>query len=250
MGAGRSLRAPARRQRGVDRDRLEPIQIDEGLALASSSTSRSATRGAAGAGEERTVERTNHELDEFAHVVSHDLKAPLRGIISLSTWIAEDCAERLPKESHEHLQLLVERTRSMSELIDGILHYSRAGREGSPAGPVDVGKLVREVIDSLARPSIRVHVEPAPDRALRPHPAPAGLQNLLMNAIQHLDDWSAVRSLPEEPRGARRQRRRDRDRRASLERIFCIFQALRPDAPTAGVGLAIVMIEKNRAALA
>jgi signal transduction histidine kinase len=199
------------------------------------------------------LERTNRELDEFAHVVSHDLKAPLRGIISLSTWIAEDCADLLPKESQEHLQLLAQRTRRMSELIDGILRYSRAGRARSPAEPVDVGELVRDVVDSLASPpSIHVRVRtPLPIVHYDRTQLRQVFQNLLANAIQHLGrpTGEVVVSCREEP-GAFEFSVSDDGvgiEQRHFERIFRIFQSLDPAAPTAGIGLAIVkkIVEKN-----
>ena len=74
------------------------------------------------------VARVNRELDQFAYVASHDLKAPLRGIASLAHWIQEDVGPKLDAESQKHLDLLQTRVHRMEALIDGILKYSRAGR--------------------------------------------------------------------------------------------------------------------------
>jgi PAS domain S-box-containing protein len=234
---------------------LNPIQTDEGLFVLSSIvdiTERKQAERQAQA-KHKQLERTNQELDEFAHVVSHDLKAPLRGIISLSTWIAEDCAALLPKEAQEHLQLLTQRTRRMSELIDGILRYSLAGREKSPAEPVDVGELVREVVDSLAPPpSIAVRVEaPLPIVHYDRTQLRQVFQNLLMNAIQHLGRPAGEVAVScREEVGAFEFRVSDNGvgiGKRHFERIFRVFQALSPDVPTAGIGLAIVkkIVEKN-----
>ena len=234
---------------------LNPIQTDEGLFVLSSIvdiTERKQAERQVQA-KHKQLERTNRELDEFAHVVSHDLKAPLRGIISLSTWIAEDCAALLPKEAQEHLQLLTQRTRRMSELIDGILRYSLAGREKSPAEPVDVGELVREVVDSLAPPpSIAVRVEaPLPIVHYDRTQLRQVFQNLLMNAIQHLGRPAGEVAVScREEVGAFEFSVSDDGvgiGKRHFERIFRVFQALHPDVPTAGIGLAIVkkIVEKN-----
>jgi PAS domain S-box-containing protein len=68
----------------------------------------------------RALERSNQELDQFAYVASHDLKAPLRGIANLSQWIEEDVGERLSGESRDQLRLLRGRVHRMESLIDGI----------------------------------------------------------------------------------------------------------------------------------
>ncbi len=98
----------------------------------------------------RDLEQTNRELDQFAYVASHDLKAPLRGISNLTSWIAEDLGDRLTDESREHMRLLQGRVHRMEALIDGILAYSRAARVRTTPEPVDTGALVREVIELVA----------------------------------------------------------------------------------------------------
>ncbi len=92
---------------------------------------------------------TNAELDQFAYVASHDLKAPLRGIANLSKWIEEDLADRMTDESRRNLELLRRRTVRLENLIDGILSYSRAGRGLETVELVDVGALAKEVVDLL-----------------------------------------------------------------------------------------------------
>lgn len=92
------------------------------------------------------------ELDQFAYVASHDLKAPLRGIANLAQWIQDDLGERLPAESAEHLALLQGRVHRMEALIEGILAYSRAGRARGRAQSIDTGALVGEIVELLAPP--------------------------------------------------------------------------------------------------
>src|SRR5690606_32306188 len=91
------------------------------------------------------LERSNRDLDEVAAVASHDLKAPLRGIATLASLLARDLDPILDDDGRQQLRLLRERVRQMSDLVDAILQYARAGRERSAPEPVDVGALVRDV---------------------------------------------------------------------------------------------------------
>jgi light-regulated signal transduction histidine kinase (bacteriophytochrome) len=96
--------------------------------------------------------RINLELDQFAYVVSHDLKAPLRAINNISTWLEEDLGEKLDDDSRNHLSLLRNRVARMDSMISGILAYSRAGRKKGNLMPVDLNLLLPEIIEILEIP--------------------------------------------------------------------------------------------------
>ncbi len=145
--------------------------------------------------ENRVIERTkeletaNNELKEFAYIVSHDLKAPLRGISQLSQWLAQDYGTHFDTQGKDMLNMLIGRAKRMSNLIDGILQYSRVGRSKVDLIPVDLTKLVREVIDLLDPPaSIQVDI-------VTDLPVVIGdyvrleqvFQNLIGNAIKFMD---------------------------------------------------------------
>ncbi|MHA1305567.1 MAG: CHASE sensor domain-containing protein, partial [Candidatus Heimdallarchaeaceae archaeon] len=116
--------------------------------------------------EERVAARTaelravNEELEQFAYVVSHDLKAPLRGVSQLSQWVIEDYSDVLDYEGKEHLHLMKQRIRRMYNLIDGILQYSRVGRIKERKQIVDLNQVVKDIIEALGPPPhIMINVE-------------------------------------------------------------------------------------------
>ncbi len=93
------------------------------------------------------LERRNQELDQFAYVASHDLKAPLRAIANLAGWIDEDARRGGAPPDPAHLDLLRGRVRRLEALIDGIHQYATATRSGQRRDEVDTAQLAREVCD-------------------------------------------------------------------------------------------------------
>lgn len=141
---------------------------------------------------EKTAEelsRANIELERFAYVASHDLKAPLRAIENLSTWVEEDLGDKLEGPSREHMDLLRGRVGRMEALLDGLLAYSRAGRLRAKPEPVDVAELLRNISDLLGPPegfAIDVRGD-LPRFETARAPLQQVLLNLITNAIKHHD---------------------------------------------------------------
>jgi light-regulated signal transduction histidine kinase (bacteriophytochrome) len=139
------------------------------------------------AAERRRLQITNAELDQFAYIASHDLRAPLRGIANLAQWIEEDLESTMREETREMLAMLRGRMHRMEALIDGILKFSRAGRVRDRVEMVDADQLVGEALDLLAPPaSTTVIIQPGMPTLLTDR---LGLQqvflNLIGNAIKH-----------------------------------------------------------------
>jgi PAS domain S-box-containing protein len=127
------------------------------------------------------------ELDQFAYVASHDLKAPLRGIANLAQWIRDDLGDGLTDESADHLRMMQGRVRRMEALIDGILTYSRAGRVRSERERIDTGALLSDVIELLAPTAgVKIEVQQAmPVLHAERVPLQQVFMNLIGNAIKH-----------------------------------------------------------------
>jgi signal transduction histidine kinase len=135
------------------------------------------------------LEKVNQELKSFAYVVSHDLKAPLRGIKHLAEWISTDYADKLDDNGKEQMNLLASRVDRMHDLIDGILLYSRVGRIEEEKVVVNLNELVPEVIDTLAPPeNIAITIEnELPTIECGQTRIMQVFQNLMSNAVKYMD---------------------------------------------------------------
>ena len=133
------------------------------------------------------LERRNQELGAFAHVVSHDLKAPLRGVASLSEWLQEDVGPNLDEENRSHLNMIRERVIRMNSLIDGLLDYAQAGRVKYPPISVDVERMLAAIVEELGPPD-GISVEkmtPLPVLVAEEVRLRQVFQNLIDNAVKH-----------------------------------------------------------------
>jgi PAS domain S-box-containing protein len=197
------------------------------------------------------LEQSNRELDQFAYVTSHDLKAPLRGIANLSQWIEEDLGEGVPEQVREHLNLLRGRVHRMEGLIEGILQYSRAGRVRGDLQEVDVRALLDEVVDMLAPPAsaeVRIH-DPMPVILTEKLPLQQVLMNLIGNAIKYSDRADAVVEVAATSAGNEFHEFQIRDNGPGIapeyhERIFGIFQTLQARDRVEGTGIGLSLVRK------
>lgn len=195
------------------------------------------------------LQRSNRELDQFAYVASHDLKAPLRGIANLVHWLSEDLEGRLDDKTRGYVELVEGRVHRMEDLIDGILQYSRAGRTRGAPQTIEVGRLVAEVVDILGPPErFRIQVEGYTPVILSERtPLEQVFLNLIGNAIQHADGEApeVVVSVTDEGAGWYEFSVSDNGPGIAPEhheRIFTIFQTLRAkdETESTGIGLAVV----------
>ena len=134
----------------------------------------------------RELERSNRALDEFAHAVSHDLKAPLRSVANYARWIEEDLGDELTGETRAHMELLRAQVDRMRAMINGVLEYARSGRTRVATELVDTDVLVEEVIALLDPPATcTIDVADLPTFAAERAPLRQVLMNLIGNAIKH-----------------------------------------------------------------
>jgi signal transduction histidine kinase len=196
------------------------------------------------------LERSNRDLDRFAYVASHDLKAPLRAIQHLAQWIHEDAADHLPDPSKAHLAKLHDRIMRMEKLLDDLLAYSRVDRFHYPPERLDTKLLSKNVLDMLAPPAtfrITLH-ESLPTFVTARVPLEIVLRNLIGNAIKHhhrLDGQIEIYArqqddaiefvVADDGPGIDQQ---------FHERIFELFQTLHPRDQVEGSGMGLAIAKK------
>ena len=135
--------------------------------------------------------RSNKELDEFAYIASHDLKAPLRVIDNASRWLKEDLGDQLDEDSQENIDLIRSRATRMEALLDDLLSYSRIGRttDRDTSDIIKGDRLMDDVLLLLDLPSgFSVEIDPAfADIQVPRMPLQQMLLNLVGNAVKHHD---------------------------------------------------------------
>ena len=194
------------------------------------------------------LEKSNRELDQFAYVASHDLKAPLRGIASLSAWIEEDLGERMTDETRQHLHLLRGRVIRLENLIGGILAYSRAARGGAERTLVDVRLLVGEIWELLSPPkTARLEIGELPQLVTSRTELEQVLMNLIGNAIKYNRNREVNITVGSSSETSGRYEFFVRDDGVGIapefqDKIWGLFQTLerRDKTESTGIGLSIV----------
>lgn len=194
------------------------------------------------------LKRKNEELDQFAHIVSHDLKAPLRGIANVVTWIEEDHSAELSPKLAEYIQLIKGRLLRAENLIKGILSYARVGREMPVKEKVDLNIMFQEISDNLSpRAGFSLQIQKnLPTIFAERIPLQQVLSNLIGNALKYNDkSQGSVKIFFSDRKTHYEFSVQDNGPGISKDyhnKIFRIFQTLqeRDSFESTGVGLAIV----------
>ncbi|OGI43297.1 MAG: hypothetical protein A2150_06640 [Candidatus Muproteobacteria bacterium RBG_16_64_11] len=202
---------------------------------------------------ERTadLQAANQELESFSYSVSHDLRAPLRGIDGFSQALAEDYAAKLDDTGKEYLQRVRLASQRMAELIDDMLKLARVSRASMHREPVDLGALAHSIVAELQRTQPQRPVEVVVEPDLNASGDPKLLRVLLENLLANAWKFTGKQPRPRIEFGARRDHGAPvyfvRDNGAGFDmkyahKLFGAFQRLHTTAefPGTGIGLATV----------
>ncbi|SHJ42302.1 sensor histidine kinase [Aquimarina spongiae] len=194
----------------------------------------------------KNLEKSNKELNDYAHIVSHDLKSPLRSMNALITWLKEDYESVLDEGAQQSFDMLLKKVDKMDHLINGILEYSSVDKGEHIQKTIDLNSTVKDIIDIIYIPD---HIEVTVTSDL---PVVQGdnfrlqqlFQNLINNAVKYNDKekgWIKVSCIPQkthwqfaiEDNGPGIPKKYH-------EKIFRVFQTLDDNKESTGVGLSIV----------
>ncbi|WP_138223063.1 PAS domain S-box protein [Nibricoccus aquaticus] len=199
------------------------------------------------------LESANKELEAFSYSVSHDLRAPLRGIDGFARILQEDCAERLDDEGRRALSIICSESKRMGQLIDDLLGFSRMSRKELEATVVDMADLAQSVFDGL----ITETVKHAPELVLKPLPKVPGdratLRQVLVNLLGNAVKFTAHQAKPVIELGAMSEGGVatfyvkdngvgfDEKYRAKL---FGVFQRLHSEDEFEGTGVGLALVQR------
>jgi len=196
------------------------------------------------------LKRSNDELDKFAHIASHDLKAPLRGIDHLATWIEED------KEDAEaldgHVAMMHQRISRMEKLLDDLLAYSSIGKYEQSLAKVDILKVTQQLFELSSPPkgfTLQLKGN-LPVFTAELAPLETVLRNLIGNAVKHHDN--------DKGKGTITVSVQQKGDMAEIivaddgpgiesqfhEKIFEVFQTLEPRDSVEGSGIGLALVKK------
>ena len=188
----------------------------------------------------------NQELSDYAHMVSHDLKSPLRSIDTLTSWLKEDYFDKLGDKGNDSINLIRNNVEKMDTLINGILDYSTISKNQIEFYDVDTNKLVEGIMDMMILPN---HISIVKHSVL---PKVKGdkyrlqqlFQNLIDNAIKYNDkDEGHIEIGVEDKNEFWEYYVKDNGKgieQAYFDKIFKTFQKLENNPESSGIGLSIV----------
>ncbi|MDO7171529.1 PAS domain S-box protein [Mariniflexile sp. AS56] len=194
----------------------------------------------------KELESSNNELQEYAHIVSHDLKSPLRSIFALVSWIKEDNQECLNEDSLTNISLIESTLEKMEQLISDILNYSSVSSQKVEDTPIDLNLVLKDIQKILFIPEhIKLSFKSNLPIIMGDHTRLQQLfLNLLSNAVRYIDkDVGYINVDVEEHLTHYQFSVQDNGIGIAKEyhdKIFKIFHTLNDIKESSGIGLSIV----------
>lgn len=193
----------------------------------------------------RNLEMQNQELSDYAHMVSHDLKSPLRSIDTLTSWLKDDYEDQVGEAGKKQINTIRNSVEKMDTLINGILEYSTIGKNKIEAYPVELNLLVNDVLNMIDIPShISFQINNLPTIKGDKYRLQQLFQNLISNAIAYNDKKEGkvkigVIERENEWEFFVKDNGKGIDE-VYYEKIFKAFEKLENNVNSTGIGLSIV----------
>lgn len=198
-----------------------------------------------------SLRRSNIELDQFAYIASHDLKAPLRAVMNLTHFIEQDVGDTLSGETLGYFNLLKSRVKRMEKLLDDLLEYSRVGRQAAKSHWIDVRSAISELQKLyVADYGFSVSLSGEQPKIFAPQAQfELVARNLMMNSIKHhpKPPGTIYIWLTEEDQGTCVYFADDGSGIAPKyrDRVFKIFTTLKSRDEVEGSGMGLALVQKS-----
>ncbi len=192
------------------------------------------------------LEKSNEGLQEYAHIVSHDLKSPLRSISALASWLSEDYDDKLDDNGKFNLQQIQEKIEGMDRLIDGILKYSSINDASLDNTLVNLNDVIQEIQEIIFVPEhVKITIQNTlPSIRVDKTKIHQLFQNLISNAVVHIErNPGLVQISATETKTHWQFSIEDNGIGIAKEyhkKIFKVFQSISSNERSTGIGLSIV----------
>jgi len=196
----------------------------------------------------QALEEANRKLEAFAYSVSHDLRAPLRHISSFVTLLAEEHAGQLAGDGQHYLQRITVSCKRMDEMITAMLDLAQSSGEEIQKLPVDLNRLVGEVLAELSADDVIIDTQILPSCQADPILLKQVYANLVGNAVKfsRMKEGAKVEIGAESREGATVYFVRDNGvgfDMAYADKLFGVFQRLHNAAEYEGVGVGLAIVQ-------
>jgi len=202
---------------------------------------------------ENELKKTNAEVEAFTYSVSHDLRAPLRGIIGFTAILEEDYSSKLDTEARRLTGIIKSNAMKMGKLIDDLLNFSRMGRQDITKTRIDTRKMVDEVIDELLFQNSARNIEWEIAELPPIMGDIATIRQVWFNLISNAIKYSGKKALPHISIGAAHEHNQNiffvKDNGVGFdesykEKLFKVFQRLHSADEFEGTGVGLALVEK------
>ncbi|MFG0264578.1 MAG: PAS domain S-box protein [Rhodopirellula sp. JB055] len=195
------------------------------------------------------LERSNEDLDRFAYIASHDLKAPLRGIMHLAEWINEDMPKQVGQDVRNHLDMLQTQVSRMDLLLNDLLAYARVTRQTDTVEPIDLNVTLPQLFAFMSPPSTMQLSIPnrLPSLTTARGPLEQIFRNLLGNAIKHAATGQSITVTSQTLDDSYQFTVSDDGPgipTIAQERIFGMFQTLESGPERRGTGMGLHLVKR------
>mgnify|MGYP000049654619 CR=1 FL=1 len=194
----------------------------------------------------KELETSNEGLQEYAHIVSHDLKSPLRSISALATWLAEDYHDTIDDNGKFNLQQIQEKIEGMDRLIDGILKYSSINQENLDNTLVNLNDIISDIREIIFVPkNVNIIImNTLPNIKVDKTKIHQLFQNLVSNAVVNIEREDGLVEISSAENSSYWQFS-VKDNGVGIpqeyhEKIFKVFQSIGHNERSTGIGLSIV----------